>query len=195
MELAELQNLWDQFDNRIAENTRINRGILKKIILSKTENRITWIRLKAIFNLIIPIPMLIYIVYDTDYRAEPEFLIGLILSSICFIITYGWAIKYYVLVSKIDFLNPVITIKKNLNKFKQFRLRIKRIRTIIAPSFFIGIFLFAGIPFFAKEMIPVYLLILLVAAISAYLNYKYGIFEQLKRINLEIEEMAQLEKE
>lgn len=195
MELREIQNLWIQYNNRLSENTRINKEVLKKMISSKTENRITWIKRKAIFNLLIPIPMLIYIAFDTEYRSEPNFLIGLILSSTCLIITYAWAIKYYLLVDKIDFLNPVMKIKKDLYRLKQFKLKIRKSGIIIAPVFVTGIFLFAGIPFFAKEMLPVYFLCLMVAAISGYLNHKYGIFEKLKRINLEIEEIEKLEKE
>jgi len=44
-------------------------------------------------------------------------------------------------------------------------------------------------------MIPMYSLMLFVAVISIYFTYKYGIFKQLKRINMEIDEIEKLEKE
>lgn len=195
MELAELKKLWIQYDNRISENTRINKEVLKTIIKSKTENKINWIKLKAIFNLLIPIPMIIYIIIDVEYRMEADFFIGCILFGICFTITYIWAVKYYTLIDKIDFLNPITKIKNDINRLEKFKLKITKITFIIAPFFIIGIFLFAGIPFFSKKMILFYSLMLLVAILSLYLKKKYGIFEQLKKINSEIDEIEKLEQE
>ena len=193
MELTEMQNIWIQHDEKINENTRLNKEILKKFIISKTENKINWIKLQAIFNLLIPIPMVIYIAIDVEYRPETDFYIGLFMWGICFILTYFWAIKYYLLADKIDFLKPVTAIKKDINKLKHFKLKTTRIGYMIAPFFITGIFLFVDIPFLSKRMIPVYSLILLVAAISAYFTYKFGVLERLKKINREIDEIEKLE--
>ncbi len=195
MELTDLQNIWTQYEKNITENTRINREILRKIILSKTERKINWMKFKAIFNLIIPIPMVIYIFIDLDYRNDKSFFIGLILSSLCFILTYSWALRYYLLVDKIDFSNAITTIKLNLNKLEKYKLKITKLGLIVAPFFIAGIFLLVKINVLSPKMIPFYSLTLLVMGITFYLTYKYGIITKLSQINSEIEEIISLEKE
>ena len=195
MELAELQSRWVQYDIKISENTRINKEILKSIIKTKAEKKINWIKLKAILNILYPIPLIIFVASDIEYRMDREFIIGIILSGLGTIITYIWAIKYYLFVDKIDFLNPITTIKKDISKLEKYKLKITKLGLFVVPFFITGIFLVANVSVFSKKMIPFDLLSLLVMMITVYLTYKHGIFRQIKRINLEIDEILELEKE
>ena len=198
MELSELQNLWQGYENKISENTRINKEILKKIMQTNTLKRINWLKMKAFFTLIIPIPMIIYIIFDVEKRIEWSFYIGIILSITCFVITYYWAIKFYNLIDEIDFLKPLTTIKKKMCLIRKFRLNVIKYQFFIAPVFILGIFLLADIhpgkqPFSLESFIFI-VLVVLVAAISMFIKYKYGIFQQIKKINMELDEMVQLEE-
>ncbi len=47
MELTELQNIWQEYDKKISENTRINKEILRLILLEKPRKRLNWIKIKA----------------------------------------------------------------------------------------------------------------------------------------------------
>jgi len=47
MELAELQNIWQEYDKKISENTRLNKEILRLMLLSKPRERVNWIKIKA----------------------------------------------------------------------------------------------------------------------------------------------------
>ena len=47
MELAELQNIWQEYDKKISENTRLNKEILRLILLEKPQRRLNWIKIKA----------------------------------------------------------------------------------------------------------------------------------------------------
>ena len=47
MELSELQNIWQEYDKKISENTRINKEILRLILLEKPRKRLNWIKIKA----------------------------------------------------------------------------------------------------------------------------------------------------
>jgi hypothetical protein len=195
MELTELQSMWVQYGNKIAENTRINKEILKSIIKTKTEKKINWIKFKAILNILYPIPLIIFAASDIEYRMDREFIIGIILSGSGTIITYIWAIKYYLFVDKIDFFNPITTIKKDISKLEKYKLKITKLGFFVAPFFITGIFLVANVSVFSKRMIPFDLLAILIMAITVYLTHKHGIFRQIKRINLEIDEILELEKE
>ena len=53
MELTELQNLWKEYDKKISENTRLNKEILKLMLLSKPQRKLNWIIIKAGLNIFI----------------------------------------------------------------------------------------------------------------------------------------------
>ena len=40
MELVELQNIWQEYDKKISENTRLNKEILKVDVTFKTPKKI-----------------------------------------------------------------------------------------------------------------------------------------------------------
>lgn len=194
MELAELQNIWSQYDNKINENTRLNKEILKNFIISKMEKKIDWIKIKAIFNLFLPIPIIIFIALPRiKFSTEIDFLVGLTMFLSIFILTYYWAIKYYLLLEKIDFSLPVTSIKKYLMRLEKFKLKITKIGSILMPFALIGVFLSGDIPFFDKNMIVVYVLMITVMVLSIYITFKHGIFNRFRKINHEIEKIMELE--
>ena len=39
MELTELQNIWQEYDKKISENTRLNKEILRLILLEKPQKK------------------------------------------------------------------------------------------------------------------------------------------------------------
>lgn len=194
MELTELQNIWSQYDNKINENTRLNKEILKNFIISNTEKKIDWIKIKAIFNLILPIPIIIFIALPRiNFSTELDFLIGLTMFISVFVLTYYWAIKYYLILNKIDFSLPITSIKKGLMRLEKFKLKITKIGFLLMPVALIGVFLSADIPFFDKNMIVVYILIISVMISSIYITFKHGVFNRFRKINHEIDKVMELE--
>ena len=194
MELTELKDIWSQFDNKINENTRLNKEILKNFIISNTEKKIDWIKIKAIFNLILPIPIIIFIALPRiNFSTEIDFLIGLTMFLSVFVMTYYWAIKYYLILNKIDFSLPITSIKKGLMRLEKFKLKITKIGFLLMPVALIGVFLSADIPFFDKNMIVVYILIISVMISSIYITFKHGVFNRFRKINHEIDKIMELE--
>lgn len=194
MELTELQNIWSQFDNKINENTRLNKEILKNFIISNTEKKIDWIKIKAIINLILPIPIIIFIALPRiNFSTEIDFLIGLTMFLSVFVLTYYWAFKYYLILNKIDFSLPITSIKKGLMRLEKFKLKITKIGFLLMPIALIGVFLSADIPFFDKNMIIVYILIISVMISSIYITFKHGVFNRFRKINHEIDKIMELE--
>jgi hypothetical protein len=196
MELIELQNIWQQYDKKLSENTRLNKEILKMVLKSKPEKRVTWIKLKAAFNLILPIVLILGILVPrVEFRNETSFYIGFLLFGPFALLTYYWAIRYYLLITKIDFNQSITTIKKNIKEVEKYKIKITKFGYNFVPFAMTGVFLIANIPILSKHSILPISLIISVFIISAYITIKYSIFERFKTINREIEEIEQLEKE
>ncbi len=100
------------------------------------------------------------------------------------IVSYAWAIKYYLLVNKLDFLEPITSQRKHLIDAEKYKFRITRFGLMLAPFMIIGVFLSAGIPFFSEKMI-----------LTAFIQKKHGLLSSLKRIKRELEEIVKLEGE
>ena len=196
MELIELQNIWQQYDKKLSENTRLNKEILKMMLKSKPEKRVTWIKLKAAFNLILPIVLILGILVPrVEFRNETSFYIGFLLFGPFALLTYYWAIRYYLLITKIDFNQSITTIKKNIKEVEKYKIKITKFGYNFVPFAMTGVFLIANIPILSKHSILPISLIISVFIISAYITIKYSIVERFKTINREIEEIEQLEKE
>lgn len=199
MELAELQNIWQEYDKKISENTRLNKEILRLMLLSKPRRRLNWIKIKAVLKIISPIffvPFLL--IQDIQFHLNVRFYIGLCLFLPAVIISYIWDVKYFRLVVKVDFSRPVLTIKKVIAELKKFKIKQTRLSYLLTPFGMVGVLLMmvqkVTIRFDFLTLLPI-VLIILVFASSMYITFRYSIYEQFKKLNNEIDEIEQLEKE
>lgn len=196
MELIELQNIWGQYEKKLADNTRLNKEILRRMLISKPEKRLNWIKINAGFNLILPIVLILFVlVPHIQFRSSIDFYIGLGLFTAFSLITYIWAIRYYLLICKIDFSEPILAIKKEIAELEKYKIKITRIGYIFLPFVMTGIFIMAQIPFFSINSIVPFSLIILVMITSIYYTFKYSIYERFRKLNIEIKEIEELEKE
>jgi hypothetical protein len=196
MELIELQAMWQQYDKNLSENTKINKEVLKRILISKPEKRINWEKIKAGVNLILPIALILLIlVPNIQYRSSLDFYIGIFMFGIISITIYYWSVRYYILVSKIDFSSSITLIKKNIKKLEKYKIKLKRLGYILMPFGLIGIFLLGKFPIFSKESILPISLIIMVMIVSIYYTFRYSIFEQFRKLDREIDELERLELE
>jgi hypothetical protein len=196
MELIELQGIWQQYDKKLSENTRLNKEILKMMLKSKPEKRVTWIKLTAAWRLLLPIVIiLVMMVPRVEFRNETSFYVGFLLFGPFALLTYYWAIRYYLLTYKIDFSNSISTIRKNIKEVEKYKIKMTKYGYILSPFGLIGVFLIANIPILSKHSLLPISLIISVFIISIYVTFKYSIFERFKKLNMEIDEIEQLEKE
>ena len=86
-------------------------------------------------------------------------------------------------------------IKINIKKLEKCKLRLTRLTYILMPFGIIGIFLMAKFPILSKDSLLPISLIIMVMIISIYYTFKYSIFERFRKLNMEIDEIEQLEKE
>jgi len=196
MELDELQNIWLQYDRKITDNTHLNKEILKRMLISKPEKRLNWIKIKAGFNVLSPVILILLIkVMDMKFSLTSSFYIGLSMFLTLFIINYIWNIRYFLLIRKIDFSGAILSIKKQIAELEKYKIKTTKIRYLIMPFAIIGIFfMIIQKPIFNTESIVMFALIILVYITSIYYTFKYSISEQFRKLNKEIFEIEELEK-
>lgn len=199
MELTELQNIWQQYDKKISENTRLNKEILRLMLLSKPQRQLNWIKIKAGFFILSPILLvLLLLILNVRFRLTANFYIGLSLFLPIYLITYIWDIGYFKLIRTIDFSKTVLSIKKQIAELEKYKIKKTRIRYLLMPFAMIGFLLMIihkiTFNFNLVSLLPI-LLIILVFISSLYLTFKYSIYEQFNKLNKDIDEIEQLEKE
>jgi hypothetical protein len=198
MELAELQNIWQEYDKKISENTRLNKEILRLMLLSKPKRRLNWIKIKAVLTIIFPILFVpLVLSQDIQIHQTTRFYIGLGLLLPGVIISYIWDIRYFRMVGNVDFSRPVLSIKKVIAELQKYKIKTTRMRYLSMPIGMVGVLLMiiqkVTISFDFMSLLPLFLIILVFAS-SMYITFKYSIYEQFKKLNKEIDEIEQLEK-
>ena len=166
------------------------------MLISKPEKRLNWIKIKAGFNVLSPVILILLIkVMDMKFNLTSSFYIGLSLFLTLFIINYIWNIRYFLLIRKIDFSGAILSIKKQIAELEKYKIKTTKIRYLIMPFAIIGIFfMLIQKPIFNTESIVMFALIILVYITSIYYTFKYSISEQFRKLNKEIFEIEELEK-
>jgi hypothetical protein len=197
MELAELQNIWQEYDKKLTENTRLNKEILRLILIEKPQRRLNWIKIKAglwIFSPVLFVSLIL--ILNVQFNISTRFFIGLSLFLPVYIINYIWDIRYFTLIREIDFTMPVLSIKKVITELQKYKIKTTKIRYLLMPLAMIGFLLMIihkitiKLDFFS--ILPL-LLIVLVFFSSMYFTFKYSIYERYKKLNKDIDEIEQLE--
>lgn len=194
MEFSELQNLWFDNDQKLKENLRLNREILKQLLQKKPERRISWIKFHSIFNLILPLVILPIVISQIKFRDEFSFYIGVFLFGSFCILTYVWAIMYFLKVMRIDFTNQIVLLKKQITELEKSKLKTTKIGYLLVPFALTGIYLIADIRIHKitfYSLLPLFLT-LIVFVSSVYITFKYSIFERFRKLNQEITELEKL---
>jgi hypothetical protein len=199
MEFTELQNMWQDYDKKLSENTRLNKEILRHMLIEKPQRRLNWIKIKAGLRISYPVLFALLLIYkDFQVYISTRFFVGLGLFLPIFIINYFWDIRYFALIRKIDFTMPVLSIKKLVAELHQFKLRTTKLRYLLMPLAIIGFLLMIIHKITLRpdffSILPL-ILILLVFFTSMYITFKYTISERYKKLNREIEEIGQLERD
>jgi uncharacterized membrane protein len=197
MELSELQSLWIENDKKISDSIRLNKEILRRMLMSKPEKRFNWIKIKAEISLFSPIILfLVLLVTDIQFRLTANFYIGLGLFAMIYVTNYVWGIRYFLLIRKIDFSGAILSLKKEIAELEKYKIKITRISYMLMPFAILGIFLMLiQKPIYTAESIVMLALIVLVYISSIYYTFKYLIYERFRKLNKEIAEIEELEKE
>ena len=194
MELSELQNLWSNNDQKLKENLRLNREILKQLLLRKPERRISWLKFHSLYRVVLPLIILPIFISEIKFRDETSFYIGIFLFGSFSTLTYAWAIMYFLKAIKIDFSNQIILMRKQIAELENWRLKTTKIGYLLVPIGLIGIYLTAGFKIHEitlYSLLPLFLAMIIFAS-SVYITFKYSISERFRKLNQEIAELEKL---
>ena len=194
MEFTELQALWQQQNAQIAENTRINKEILKRILKVKPERRINWVTLQTGAGLFInPIILLLFFTLaPITFNHGLALYLGISLYGCIVLLGFYWSIKYFMLLRNIDFTNSVTTTRKNLRQLEKFHTTRLKLVCLMFPIALIGVFLMFDIPI-TKESFVILPLMLVMMVVSIYYRFRWKNW-WFGKLNSELDEIEQLEK-
>ena len=194
MEWTELQAMWQQYDARLAENTRINKEILKTLLRSKPEKRLKWMRGWAIYGMAMSIPVVcIALIPNVKFRNEWDFYLGLFLVILFLAGALYRTIQNYLLIRDIDFTNQVAKTKKQLIQLEEFRFKTQKISHLSLVVGMVGVCVLAQLPVMTKRFIGLTIFIILMYVITIYTQSKH-FKNQLNNFNTELDDIEQLEK-
>jgi len=193
MEINELQGIWDRYDTRLREHINLNKKLFRELLHIKTEKRLSHIRARALFDLLLPIPILLYLIFTFSPRSDVLYYVGLFTGLPCFFLTWYFAFRHYQLSGRIDLSKTLTALKKDIKTMELYKLRTRKISLMLAPVFVLAIFLYAGMPFLERSMLPFYLAVAGVMLITAFVSRHYGFRARISKLNEEIGELEDLE--
>lgn len=199
MDLSELQNIWNEYDKKILENSRLNKEILRLMLVSKPQKKLNWIKIKSGLNILSPVVFVaLILVLNVQFRSGVNFYIGLSLFLPVYVLTYFWDVRYFIMTRSIDFSMPVLSIKKAIAELEKHKIKTTKIKYLLMPFAMTGFLLMIiqriTFSFNFVSILPL-LLIILVFLSSMYFTFKYSIFERFIKLNKDIDEIEQLEKD
>lgn len=193
MELEDLENIWKRHNSKSDENISLNKELLKQMLMLKSKKRLRWTTIKAGFNLILPVVILLMFVPKFRYRAELDFYASMIFFGMFCLLTYYWAVRYFILLQKIDFNKTLTAVKKQIYDLENYKIRITKISFVLMPFAIISIFIISEIPIFSKLLLP-FLLLMIAIVISIFYTFKHYMSENYRTL-IDIKEIEKLEME
>jgi len=201
METNELQEMWSNFDKKISENTRLNKEILKRMLVSKSERRFSKVIIKVGIEIIVVIIMLFYFfVKHVSFQPTIVFYLGLAIFVAAIGIPIIGHFRYFLLLYKINFSESVLSLKKKIIESERLKEKnIKHDRFMVLLILISAWFISQDF----KDMImlhskifgePLFVVSVIVSAIVV-LTIKHFRDRTLDRLNSELSEIEELERD
>lgn len=194
MELDNIKNSWKQENLQIAANVQLNKDSLMEKITRETNRMKRKNLLLLLFRIPFPIVIFSIILTHLQIRNIFNFYIGmaLFLAFACF--TIRGLINYYMKVRKLDLTASYLENRKQVRELELYKLKVTKRNYCSSPVGIAGIFLIINAPIFTTtEGAIMLLLIMLVMAASIFINLKYILPAQFKKLNAEIKKIKEIE--
>lgn len=204
MELDELKNTWQQYDQKLEENLKLNEQLFRSLKLDHSRKAMFRPLLTDIFNVLI---LFIMLLIATTHLRElfPDLILRIsILGFLLYcIICITLSIKRIIALTNIDYYNStVVELQKKISDFKKMYQKFKIIEMVCIPLLF-------GLPFLVLKIQyqeDIHSIPLIVLAIGLILGlglgcllyqwlYKHLYDKQIKATNHFLKELEEFEKE
>lgn len=196
MELDTIKNSWKQENLQIAANVQLNKDALLKKITKET-NRMKWKNLLILlFRIPFSIVILCIIFIHLPIRNMVNFYIGMTLFLAFAGFTIWGLVNYYRKVRKLDMTESYLENSKKVRELELYKLKVTKRNYCSSPVGIVGIFLIINAPLFTTtEGAIMILLIMAIMAASIFVNLRYILPAQFKKLNAEIERIREFEKD
>jgi hypothetical protein len=207
MELNELQNIWMQYDRKISENTRLNKEILKRMLISKSERKFSKVILTACIEVIVTIILVVYfLAKHLSFQPQIEFFIGLIVFVAAIGIPVIGHIRYILILYRMNFSESVLSLRKKINESEKIKEKNIRYGRLMVPFILLSV-LFVSTDIKNITMLhfskiidePIFFafaaLISVILSLFFILSIKHFKDKTLNEIDHELSEIEELEKE
>lgn len=206
MDINILQEMWTDYDKKLSENTRINKEILKQILISKPEKRFSKLVFKAGLEVVGSIVFLIYFfIRYVSFQPTVTFFCGMAVFTITMGIPLAGFIRYFFMLYRMSFTDSVLELRRKMNESKKFRGVIVRNANLLTPFLLISAWFILS-PDFTSAIIhslriisePIgYIpgIIAIVFIFGKRILDKRMIRDRYKKIDQELAEIEELEKD
>lgn len=196
MELDTIKNSWKQENLQIAANVQLNKDALLKKITKETNRMKRKNLLILLFRIPFPIVILCIIFTHLHIRNMVNFYIGMTLFLAFAGFTIWGLVNYYLKLNKLDMTESYLENKKKISKLELYKLKVTKRNYCSSPVGIVGIFLIINAPLFTTtEGAIMILLIMAIMAASIFVNLRYILPAQFKKINTELDKIKAFEKD
>lgn len=196
MELDTIKNSWKQENLQIAANVQLNKDALLKKITKETNRMKRKNLLILLFRIPFSIVILCIIFIHLPIRNMVNFYIGMTLFLAFAGFTIWGLVNYYRKVRKLDMTESYLENSKKVRELELYKLKVTKRNYCSSPVGIVGIFLIINAPLFTTtEGAIMILLIMAIMAASIFVNLRYILPAQFKKLNAEIERIREFEKD
>ena len=134
METNKMQEMWIEYDKKISKNTRLNKEILKHILISKSERRFSKLTLKAGVEVLGAMIFLIYFFMKfVSFQPKFSFYFGLTVFFLTLGIPLVGYIRYFFKLYTLSFTDSVLELRRKVNESKIYIDKVKRKANFMTP--------------------------------------------------------------
>ena len=137
MELDEMKEAWNRYDQKLTESLRLNEELLRKLNLDKSKRELSSPLNYEIVSVVLNGVFILYIISATiQYSGEMKFLIPGILTTLFMLLLFAFNIHRLHLMLNIDYYNAsVVELQKRIARLKQKYMQYRKIEFYIFPFF------------------------------------------------------------
>jgi len=151
MQLEELKNIWQNFDQSIENKIELNHQLLKEVSFKRIQNMLAGLKAEQIFELIITIIFLPFL-YQLTFNSINSLPLMICGSVLIFIMLATIAYNIYVIkeIYSIHYEDSILNAQHKLERLKILEVKETNLLIVLIPAFYLCILIMANAFFHFK---------------------------------------------
>ena len=136
MKLEELEQAWQQYDQKLSKQLALNQQILKEISLQKTQKHLRWLIFRTFLEMTFFLTATVALGHFLYQHLEqvPQ-LIAAVVLSVFTLIGLSGSIGQIVMISQLDFSESITTIQHKLQQIRTHLIQVSRLIILSFPFY------------------------------------------------------------